>query len=291
NEAVHRGVPVEYGKRLVDAEMRRTGTVVARFADGTEAEGDLLVGADGLQSRTRTVIDPDAPAVRYTGLLSTAGYASDVEAPGETGVMHLIFGKRCFFGYVKNPVGEIWWFANPPQPTELTRAELAATTSEQWRERLLQLFADDRTVAVDVIRSTDEILGGWSNYDFPTVPTWHNDRMVIVGDAAHAASPSSGQGAAMAVEDAVVLAKCLRDLPDPAAAFAAYEGLRRSRVEAVVAQGRRRGQQKAAGLVGRFVRDRVIMPMVAQRVARLPEDPNSWMYDYRIEWDAPALVS
>jgi hypothetical protein len=64
-----------------------------------------------------------------------------------------------------------------------------------------------------IIRATKEILAGWNTYDFPTVPTWHNERMIIIGDAAHAASPSSGQGASMAIKDAVVLAKCLRDEP------------------------------------------------------------------------------
>jgi 2-polyprenyl-6-methoxyphenol hydroxylase-like FAD-dependent oxidoreductase len=59
--------------------------------------------------------------------------------------------------------------------------------------------------------------------------------MVLAGDAAHAASPAAGQGASMALEDSVVLALCLRDLPDAPAAFAAYEKLRRTRVEKLVA--------------------------------------------------------
>ncbi|HET6753767.1 MAG TPA: FAD-dependent monooxygenase [Jiangellaceae bacterium] len=51
------------------------------------------------------------------------------------------------------------------------------------------------------------------------LPAWHNGRMIVIGDAAHAPSPTSGQGASLSVEDAVVLAKCLRDLPSPQAAF------------------------------------------------------------------------
>src|SRR3954451_24827671 len=57
DEAVRRGVPIEYGKRLVAAE-NGSGGVVARFEDGSQATGDLLIGADGLQSRTRQIIDP-----------------------------------------------------------------------------------------------------------------------------------------------------------------------------------------------------------------------------------------
>ncbi len=69
-------------------------------------------------------------------------------------------------------------------------------------------------------------------YDLAGVRTWHRDGMIIIGDAAHAASPATGQGASMALEDAVVLAETLRDVPDPAGGFAAYERLRRDRVEA-----------------------------------------------------------
>jgi len=90
---------------------------------------------------------------------------------------------------------------------------------------------------------------------------------ILVGaDGIHATSPSAGQGASMTCEDAVVLAKCLRDLPDPARAFAAYEGLRRERVERVVAYSRRLSDAKAAGPVARVVRD-LVMPLALRLFA------------------------
>ena len=61
----------------------------------------------------------------------------------------------------------------------------------------------------------------------------------VIGDAAHAASPTSGQGASLAMEDGLELARCLRDIPDVSKALAAYERLRRERVEQVVAYGAR----------------------------------------------------
>ncbi|WP_414638650.1 FAD-dependent monooxygenase, partial [Actinophytocola sp.] len=96
--------------------------------------------------------------------------------------------------------------------------------------------------AGEIIDATEHVFSGSNTYDFPTVPVWHRGRMIIIGDAAHATSPASGQGASMALEDAVTLAKCLRDLP---AAYTAYENLRRKRVERVVAQGKRNGDGKA----------------------------------------------
>ncbi|MEN3536411.1 FAD-dependent monooxygenase [Microbispora sp. ZYX-F-249] len=281
DEAVRRGVPIHYGRRLVDAASTPRG-VRAVFADGSEAEGDLLVGADGLRSRTRTLIDPGAPRARYVGLLNTGGYAEGVRAPGRPGVCYFVFGRRCFFGYMVHPDGQVWWFANPPSRREMSAEELAAITPERWRARLMDLFASDAGPMREIIAATPRILPAWNTYDYPTVPRWFGERMVIVGDAAHATSPSSGQGASMAIEDAVVLGKCLRDVPDTTDAFAAFERLRRERVERVVAQGKRNGDGKAPGAGGAFVRD-LILPVIMRQVEK--RNALAWMYDHRITWD------
>jgi FAD-dependent urate hydroxylase len=282
DEAVRRGANIEYGKRLVDAETSPDGSVTARFEDGTEAEGDLLIGADGIHSRTRRIIDPSAPGTRYIPVLNIGGYAREVRVQAQPGTFLMVFGKRAFFGYAVHPSGEVWWFANPPRADEPTGAELAAIGTEQWREMLMDLFAGDDSPAVEIIRSTPGKLAGWATYDLPSVPTWHRGSLVIIGDAAHATAPSSGQGASMAIEDAVVLSRCLRDLPDTRQAFAAYERLRRARVERIVAHGARTSNSKAAGPVVRVLRD-LMMPLVLKRVAR--GGSLAWMHDYHIAWD------
>jgi 2-polyprenyl-6-methoxyphenol hydroxylase-like FAD-dependent oxidoreductase len=137
---------------------------------------------------------------------------------------------------------------------------------------------------LDIIAATDEIIPGWNTYDFPRVPMWHNDRMVIIGDAVHATSPSSGQGASLAIEDAIVLAKCLRDLPDTPDAFAAFKRLRQDRVERVVKYGKRSGDGKAPGRLGAKIRD-LMLPTIMQKMAA--SNSLNWMYDYRIDWLAP----
>ncbi|UZF59371.1 FAD-dependent monooxygenase (plasmid) [Gordonia polyisoprenivorans] len=117
------------------------------------------------------------------------------------------------------------------------------------------------------------------------MPSWHRDQMVIIGDASHAISPTSGQGASLAIEDAVQLARALRDLPITDA-LNAFETLRRKRVERAVAQGARTGSRKALGPFGRFVRDRVVMPIIAHNTRR--HDPaTDWLTGHRIAWDKP----
>jgi 2-polyprenyl-6-methoxyphenol hydroxylase-like FAD-dependent oxidoreductase len=107
--------------------------------------------------------------------------------------------------------------------------------------------------------------------------------MVIVGDAAHAPSPTSGQGASMAAEDGVVLAQCLRDLPSVPEALAAYEQRRRARVERIVAQGARTSSAKTPGRIGRVVRD-LALPLVFKLL--VTDRSMAWIYGHHIDWDA-----
>ncbi|AUS81792.1 FAD-dependent oxidoreductase [Actinoalloteichus sp. AHMU CJ021] len=287
--ALDEGVRVEYGRRLVGLTERPDG-VTARFADGSEATGDLLVGADGLRSRVRGAIDPGAPSGRYVGLLNTGGFAPGVPVDAEPGVANMVFGRRCFFAYYRHPDGEVWWFANPPRAQEASQEELDAIDPTWWRAHLLELVARDRTPAARIIAATERIMPPWNTYDLPSVPTWHTDRCVLVGDSAHATSPSSGQGASLAIEDALVLAKCLRDVPDHPAALATYTASRRDRVERVVAQGKRNGDQKAPGPVARVVRD-LALPVVFRRMARAEAVDQRWLYEYRVDWEAPITAA
>jgi 2-polyprenyl-6-methoxyphenol hydroxylase-like FAD-dependent oxidoreductase len=97
----------------VGADITPEGGVIARFEDGTHATGDLLIGCDGIRSRTRAIIDPAAPAPRYTGLLNIGGFAPAASIAATPGTYDMNFGKRAFFGYFVSPPGEIWWFATP----------------------------------------------------------------------------------------------------------------------------------------------------------------------------------
>jgi 2-polyprenyl-6-methoxyphenol hydroxylase-like FAD-dependent oxidoreductase len=283
--AAERGVRFEFGKRLASAQPAPGGGVVARFGDGTSATGDLLIGADGVQSATRKLIDPDAPAPRYVGLVNFGGYTPGM-AVAEPGAWHMVFGKRAFFGYVTDPSGGTVWFANVPR-AETSRAERQATTNAQWQQQLLDLFAGDHSPAVGLISSGQLEIAGDNTYDLPRVPAWHNDRLVIIGDAAHAPAPTSGQGASLAAEDAVMLAKSLRDQPGISQALAAYEQLRRKRVERIVADAARASSNKTPGPAGRVLQG-LILPLVFKFL--VTDKSLAWRYDHHIAWDNPVTL-
>ena len=285
-EAERRGIRVERGRRLVGAEPAGDG-VLARFADGSEAAGDLLIGADGIHSAVRRAIDPDAPAPRYGGLLNTGGRTGGVRAAGEPGRYELIFGRRAFFGHVTAPDGEVWWFANLPWPSEPSSDDLRALHREDLRARLLDLFAHDAVPATALIEAGDEPMPVTPIHSVPHLPHWHRGRMLVVGDAAHAPSPSSGQGASLAIEDAVVLASCLRDGAGIEAAFARFEQIRRPRVEKIIRWAERVNSSKAAGPVGRRIRD-AVLPLALRIGAR--SSAHEQTYGHRVEWaeESPA---
>ena len=282
DEAAARGIRVEHGRRLVGAEPTPGGGVTATFADGGTATGDLLVGADGVHSVTRRLLDPAAPEGRYVGLVNFGGYTPGAGDGVEPGAWHMIFGRRAFFGYVADPAGGTVWFANVPRPA-VTPAERAATSADQWRRRLVELFSGDAGPAARLIEAGELQLAADNTHDLPKVPTWHRGPMVIVGDAAHAPSPTSGQGASMAAEDGVVLAQCLRDLPSVPEALAAYEHRRRARVERIVAQGARTSSAKTPGRIGRVVRD-LALPLVFKLL--VTDRSMAWIYGHHIDWDA-----
>jgi FAD-dependent urate hydroxylase len=276
-EARERGVEIVYGHRLAAARSGPHG-VTAEFTNGRTVTGDLLVGADGLNSRTRTALDPSAPAPHFLGLLDTGGFTDRPVDPAllpPAGVMQMSFGRRAFFGWVAAPDGRVWWFANPPRRRPVEPGEF---TAETWRAHLLDLFEGEP--GARLIEATGGILGPWSTRDLPRVPVWHGDRIVLIGDAAHAVAPSSGQGASMALEDAVVLGHSLREHRDLPAGLAAYEAARRPRVEKVVAHGRRTSGTKVLGPVGAAMRD-AMTPLVMRMMHRRG-DPQAWIFEHRV---------
>jgi FAD-dependent urate hydroxylase len=269
------GIPVHHGHRLVDAR-EDAGEVVAIFDDGSTATGDLLVGADGVRSRVRRLIDPGAPGPRDANLGNIGGVARAVDGVEPTGGDYVMtWGRGCFFGYTVSPDGEVWWFANPPARAGVTVANA--------RERLGELLAADAGPAAAIVAATDGPILVDTIWSLPPVPHWTRGRLVLAGDAAHAVSPSTGQGASLALEDAATLGRCLALDADVEAALAAYVARRRARAGRIAAWGRRQGSTKTAGPVGRVVRDAILPRALRWAGSPKAQAKGAWIFDHHLE--------
>ncbi|GAB2479595.1 Rossmann-fold NAD(P)-binding domain-containing protein [Jatrophihabitans fulvus] len=278
-QAQHGGADVRWGVRVRRVVTTSNG-VVAELAIGERITADVAVAADGVHSRTRRGLDPSAPTARYVGLTNFGGVtdAADVTVDLQAERWHFVFGRRCFFGAHPTPAGDVVWFVNVPEP-EIPSDVRERTSSQAWLSRLGELVADDAGPAAALVGAGRLELAGDNTYDLAHVPVWHDDRTVLVGDAAHAPAPSSGQGASLALEDAVVLARCLREAAETGAALTAYEAARRDRVERVVKAGARTSSAKVPGPVGRRIME-AGMRFAFRHV--LTEKRTAWMGGYRV---------
>ncbi|WP_433680589.1 FAD-dependent oxidoreductase [Nocardia sp. CA-119907] len=283
DHAVATGIPFEYNKRLVRVDEDADG-ITAHFADGSSATADVLIGADGIRSTVRGLIDPNNPGPEYTGMIGF-GAMIDNEIGLESETMVFAFGKKAYYLYGTVGDDKIMWGANLPHKEYLSLTEARAIPAEHWLGILRETYAEDTPGGEFARKTTAENLETTGAlHIMPSVPTWYRGRMVLVGDSVHAPSNSSGQGASLAIESAVQLARCLRDLPDHRAAFAAYEGVRRPRVEGVAARARKINHSKTPGPVARRMMS-LLMPLLIKGMN--PEKTMGVEQRYRIDWDAP----
>ena len=219
---------IAFGRRLTD--VKQDGNVVQlSFADGSEVEADIVIGADGVNSKVReAVVGPSQS--RFTGAIAHRAIYPSV----------LLGGMQ-----VRNCTK--WWGPNSHvliYYIEQSRNEIYLVTSAkgEWRsqapweycrrEEVINAFAGFHPEVRAVIETAPQ-LTKWPILDVAAVDTWSKGRLVLLGDACHAMMPYMASGAAMAMEDAAVLARCLVQLAEHAAAFALYQSSRMLRVTKV----------------------------------------------------------
>ena len=202
--------------------------VAALVADGTEERADLLVGADGLRSRVRASVAPSAP--RYSGYTAWRGVSS---VRIEAGRLTESWGAGERFGLVDIGSGT-YWFATA------NAAEGELRGPRERKADLVRRFKAWHPPIEAVLEATPEsaILQNDVHFLEP-LPRWSEGRIVLLGDAAHATTPGIGQGAAQAIEDAVVLADELRQDHRIRDALRRYEAVRRPRAELTLKLSRR----------------------------------------------------
>jgi 2-polyprenyl-6-methoxyphenol hydroxylase-like FAD-dependent oxidoreductase len=217
------------GRESIQTSMTCTGfvqdgrQVIALFENGTTVRGDLLVGADGYRSIVRRQQFPSEEA-RYSGYTCYRSVVSMVHRALPPGTALTALGHGSEFGLFPCGMGRVYWFATHNQPAAIKDSALGR------KGDCLAAFAGFSEPFVQVLHATPEsAIVRHDVYDRPPLPQWSSGRVTMLGDACHAMTPNLGQGACMAIEDAVVLARTLRDEPDCERALHLYEQTRRAR--------------------------------------------------------------
>jgi 2-polyprenyl-6-methoxyphenol hydroxylase-like FAD-dependent oxidoreductase len=198
-----------------------------RLTDGTVAQASLVVGADGLHSVVRRGVAPGG-RLRYAGYTAWRGV---VDLPVEPGRWTESWGRGGRFGLVDVGHGRTYWFAT---------ANVAQAAKDEGRPELLDRFARWHDPIEAIITATPaEAIVRHDVYDLDPLPRWSAGVVTLLGDAAHAATPALGQGAAQALEDVIALVDALSTRADVETAVRTYECRRRARATTMMRLARR----------------------------------------------------
>lgn len=272
------GAPVEYGCKL--QSIAYAGSKIDVMTSKGSLPGyDLLIGADGVHSLCRRLVFPDAPKPAFTKMLSTGAIARIADCQQPSQAVEMTFGMRAFFGFSVTNKGNVWWFNNYDWEQEPGRGVFDdPAVQQQVKQELLELHKDDHAKISRIIAGSSELFA-YPIYDMPALEKWHTEKVCLIGDAAHAISPHTGQGASLALEDSAVLAKCLAKYANPAEAFARFQQLRADRVARVIAQARKVGKAKSKpNPIGSFFRDMMLKFFINAEKKKM-----DWVYGYEVE--------
>ena len=226
---------IQLGKKMVELQEQEDGVLV-KFADGTEIKTDLLIGADGTHSITRTYVLGEQVSRRYAGYVNWNGLVeiSEKLTPADQWTTFVGQGKRVSLMPVAD--GKFYFFFDVPLQVGLenNRAEYKTLLKQYFEgwcapvQHLIDALDERKTNRVEI-------------HDIEPFAQFYKGRVVIVGDAAHSTTPDIGQGGCQAMEDAIYLARSLQintlGLED---ALKRYQNKRNERANELVLRARKR---------------------------------------------------
>jgi len=228
------GPCVTVGAEVVDYEMQRDG-VTGMLSNGTRFDADLLIGADGIKSKVRSIFDPNTKAPVWSGYTCFAAIANCVPDDIKEVGYKVFLGNRKYFVSVDVGGGRVQWYAFlniPPNSLALDHGDELRYLREEhygsWNHEVQQLL--DNTPPLEVEQR--------DLYDRPPELSWTAGRVCLLGDAIHPMMPNLGQGGGMAIEDALVLGQELCRIGDSQALPYALRRYNQNRVlRAAAVQG------------------------------------------------------
>ena len=289
-EAINQGIDIQFGKKLKDIEIINSEKVIAHFEDGVTVEGNFLIGCDGLRSRTRKIIIPDTPKPRYDGIVATGGFSKISINPRLPNTFYSSFLNGAGVAHLTSKNGETFWWLSVTYPEEPTKEELNLISNDQWKQKLLDLCDGTHPVYKKFIEGHEGDFPKIPLYDISFLETWHKGHVCLIGDAAHPTSPHVGQGASMALEDSITLAKCLRDIKNTQQAFAKFQSLRKKRTEKMIKFSRLSGESlHLTNPIKKWFRDLMLSMFTKPFFLKhpLPGDryDMNFFFGYKVDWD------
>ena len=198
------------------------------FRDGTIADGDIIVGADGFHSAIRAQLHPNESPARSSGYYAVRGASNNLRAMDGLQAIWYV-GRGIESGVVQAGASTIYWFLSLFADDERRAGAVdAASILERWAPRFdaqFRAITDGSELRVDELFVREPIR------------TWGDGPVTLLGDAAHPMLPHTGQGAAQALEDAIGLGRALRGASDATAALRRYEAVRSRTANAMVRSG------------------------------------------------------
>jgi 2-polyprenyl-6-methoxyphenol hydroxylase-like FAD-dependent oxidoreductase len=250
---------IRVGARVVNFH-ESDGQVVVRLEDGTEEEGDALVGADGLRSVVRERLVGDV-GVRYAGYTSWLGIGPAEGVDVTPAVFYTLFGRGARFIYNAVRGERVYWHAvrNAPEGAQDAEGSVKEQLLDEYRGWV-------EPVEAIVSGTAESSITRFDTYAAAPFTTWTGGRVALLGDAAHPITFDAGQGAAQAIEDSVVLARTLDGATDIPSALHAYALSRVERTASLQRLAVRLGKMgQVENRLGCAIRDgalRLLLPTV-----------------------------
>lgn len=217
---------IKKGYRLVD--LKETNEeVIARFENGHEQAGDLLLGADGIYSAVRNKIFPNN-SLRFSGYEAWRGISTYTDQYTKSGLAFEAWGNGMRFGFIPMSDSLVYWFATRNTSENLSEGQIS-------KEQLIHTFREFVEPVPTVIKVTKEKdITRNVIYDLKPLQNWSKGKVLLIGDAAHPTTPNLGQGACMALEDAVILAQTLEKGNSISHTVKTFEDMRMDRAKFIV---------------------------------------------------------
>jgi 2-polyprenyl-6-methoxyphenol hydroxylase-like FAD-dependent oxidoreductase len=239
HEALLENLPqdiIYLNKKLTGLDQKN-GQVVLSFADGTKAEADAVIGADGVHSLVREIIvGPDAPLhkgrIAYRAVFDTALMNGKTIKPSRT----KWWGpdRHIVIYYTKADRSEVYFVTSVPEPGDwITKESWSAKGDVKELRAAYEGFHDEVMSVLNACPDCHK----WAILEREPLPKWSDGRVVLLGDSCHPMTPYMAQGAATSIEDAAVLARCLKavETDDVERAFRMYEATRKPRTSRIQA--------------------------------------------------------